>query len=237
MKPFSTAFLAVLFFASAGHADVRYSTHVEVRRTTGADRADTTRIGAVVEGVALPGDSVTYIGADSVRIEQSQGATKSVVLIRPDGQFILDPDRRTYVRVAQLDDLLKGAEPLTASTFKRTGSFATILGIRAEHIEFTVSVPLPIAPLPGFPTVITMKGDVWLGNLPGSQGAGLRIATGLTKTLPTGLEGIALRQVMRSDEFGYEVETTVNELMEGPVPLEMFSVPSNYRDITGTPLR
>lgn len=237
MNPLPAALCALLLFASIGHADVRYATHVEVRRTAGANRGKIPDLGTIMQALAPPGDTVTYVGADSIRIEQSRGATKSVVLLRPDGQFILDPDARTSVRVAELVEVLESAGSLPPPAFKRTGEFATILGIRAERLEFTMSVPLPITPPPGFPTVMTMKGEVWLGNLPGTSGAGLRKATGLTTTLPAGLEGMVLRQIMRSDEFGYEVETTVKELVEGPVPVEMFSVPSNYRDITSAPLR
>ena len=210
----------VLVCSSVAHADLRYKTHVEVRGMT-----------------TPPEDTVTFVAADAVRIEQSINGRKVVVLLRPDGQTVLDPERRTYTRIPQLGDVLKQAAAQPPPTFRRTGEFATIQGVRAERVEVTMPVTLPVIPPAGFPTAVTMTGDIWLSEAFKTVGPGVRKAVGLAGELPAGLEGMVLRQMLRSTEFGYEIESTVTELSDMAIAPEMFSIPKGYREVSPFNLR
>ena len=232
MKPAISILCLVLVDASPARADIRYTTHVEVRQQAQTKGGTGVSFSAVLQALTPPGDTVTYVGTDAIRIERL-GPTGSVVLLRADGQVVIDAGARTYSRVPELGDLIKEATALPPPTFRRTGEFATILNLRAERIELKISVPLPIAPPRGFPTVMVMTGDVWLADGYTSYGEGVRKATGLVASLPAGLDGLVLRQTLRSAEFGYEIESRVTELVEGPIAPELFAVPAGYRDITG----
>jgi hypothetical protein len=48
-------------------------------------------------------------------------------------------------------------------------------------------------------------------------------------------EGMIVRHVTRSVQFGYEVEYTVDELREAPLPAELFGIPEGFRQVP-TPL-
>ena len=232
MKNVCLTLCVLLAYSSAVQADLRYTTHIEVRRLEPPGRGNDQDVGRLIQMLTPPGDTVTFVGADAVRIEQWHEGKKIVILLRPDDQIILDPDARTYTRVPKLGDVLKEASAQPPPRFRRTGDFTVIHGIRAERVEITMPVTLPVIPPPGFPTVVTMTGEVWLSNAFKAPGAGVQKALGLTGGLPTGLDGMILRQILRSAEFGYELESTVTELIEGPIAPETFSVPEGYREIS-----
>ena len=237
MKHVCPTLCILLVYGSGVYADVRYTTHVDVRRVEGSSPGKGPDIAAVMQMLMPAGDTVTFVGTDAIRIEQSREGRTVIILLRSDGQMILDPDARTYTRVPELGSVLKEAAAQPPPTFRRTGVFALIHGIRAERVEVTMPVTLPVIPPPGFPTVLTMTGEVWLSDAFKTYGPGLQKALGLTSRLPTGLEGMVLRQILRSAEFGYEVESTVTELTDGPIVPAMFSIPEGYREISRTGLR
>ena len=216
----------VTFSASVAQADLRYTTRVEVRSSVAqsAGRVD----GGVVQALGPARDTVTFVSADAVRIEHSSGNTKSILLWRPDGPLVLDPEERTYRPIPELREAVASARSLPPPGFRRTNEFATVFGLRAERVEVTMSLPLPTPP-PGFPTVIEMSGELWLADVHRALGDGLRKVTGLTGGLPAGIEGIVLRQIVRNAQLGIEIESTVTDLVEGPIAAAMFEVPSGYR--------
>jgi hypothetical protein len=217
----------VTLSASVANADLRYTTRVEVRRSV-AQSAGRVDVGAV-QALGPAGDTVTFVSADAVRIEHSSGNTKSILLWRPDGPLVLDPDERTYRPIPELREALASARSLTPPRFRRTGEFAMVLGVRTERVDVTMSLPLPTTPPPGFPTVIEMSGELWLADVHRALGEGLRKTTGLTGGLSAGIEGIVLRQIVRNAQLGIEIESTVTDLVEGPIAAEIFEVPSGYR--------
>ena len=228
---------SLLLFVSPAYADLRVTTHVDVRRVEGTSPGKDPDIAALMQMLMPSGDAVTFVGTDAIRIEQSREGKTVIILLRSDGQMILDPDARTYTRVPQLGNVLKEAAAQPSPTFRRTGDFALIHSVRAERVEVTMPVTLPVVPPPGFPTVLTMTGEVWLSDAFKTYGPGLQKALRLTGRLTTGLEGMALRQTLRSAEFGYEVESTVTELSDEPIAPAMFSIPEGYREISGIGLR
>jgi hypothetical protein len=217
------------------HADLRYTTHVEVRAQ--AQTTKDPRVAAMMRIMMPPGDTVTFLGGDAIRIEQATDGKKVVILLRADGQTLLDPDARTYTRIPRLGDVLKQAASQPTPTFRRTGDFATIHGLRAERVEVTMPVTLPVVPPAGLPTVVTMTGEIWLSAAFRTLGAGVQKAVGFTAPLPSGLEGMVLRQILRSVEFGYEVESNVTELSDSPIAPAMFTIPKDYREVSPFSLR
>ena len=210
------ALLLLLLTASIAHADLRYTTKVELRVAA-----------AAIKAFMPPGETATFLSNDALRIEQLNGHTKTILLVNGDGSFLLAPDARTYVRLPDLVDLLSGT-PLPTPTFRRTGEFATLFGLKAERADLTVSIPLPTT-LPGVPTVATMRGDIWVADAYREHGRTLRKAIGFVPALPAGIEGIVLRQTLRNEQMGIEIDYVVTQLAEGPIPAAMFEVPPGYR--------
>lgn len=217
-------FLSICFFglaASAADADLRYRTRVEARTTSAGLNA------------AMPaGEMVMLIKGDAIRIEQERGATRSVLLIRPDGQFVLDFNARTYWRMPDTLAALTHSGAADPPTLRRTGEMATILGLRAERVEVTMSVPLPIPPPPGMPSVVPMTGELWVADAHRSYATNISRAIGRSGAAPPGIEGIVLRQLVRNARLGIEIEHTVTEIIEAPVAAEMFELPEGFRRIT-----
>ena len=225
----SALFLAVC--APAAHADLRYTTRVEVRRTSGgAAGPDAAAIDVWLQALMPPGETRTFVGGGAIRIEQMMGTTRAIVLMRPDGQFVVYPDLRAYWRVATPGKLLADSRATAQTTFRRTGEFITMLGVRAERIPLTLPIVLPLTPPAGFPTRMTFEGDIWVADVYREEARGLQKALGVT-VFPPGIEGMVLRQVLRSAELGYEVESTVVELVDGPISPDMFVVPLGYREL------
>ena len=69
----------------------------------------------------------------------------------------------------------------------------------------------------------------WLADAYREHGRTLRKAIGFVPALPSGIEGIVLRQTLRNEQMGIEIDYAVTELVEGPIPADMFEVPPGYR--------
>jgi hypothetical protein len=230
MKHFIITIIVLTSSTSVVHADLRYTTHVEVRLTpvsTGSNPGFT-QIATLLQAIAPAGDSCTYLSRDAARVEASMGMG-SVILFRQDGPVMLDPATRTYWRMPALRAISATAAAAPA-TFRRTGEFSTILGLRAERVVFTTSLPLPVA-IAGFPSMLTMEGELWVAN------AHTAYAKSLSRVLDLAMasgapEGFVLRQTMRNVQFGYEIEFMVTDVAETPVPTTMFAVPEGYREVS-----
>lgn len=208
------------FSGSIANADLHYRMRVHVRSASAQLKE------------ALPaGETIMLVKGDSIRVEQVSGAARSVLLMRPDGQFVLDLDARTYWRIPETQAVLTSPATAPSPTFRRTGEFTTILGLRVERVEVTMSVPVPITPPPGFPTVLPMTGELWVSNAYRPYVRSVSRAIGLSGAPTSGLEGIVLRQVVRNAQFGIEIEHVVTELTETPLADEMFELPDGFRVI------
>ena len=227
--------LSIVFLITsspAAYADLRYTTRVEVRRTaTSAESPNAAAIDAVLQALMPPGETRTFVTGDAIRIEQTSGTTRSVVLLRSGGQFIVYPDSRAYWRIPTLGDLLGDPRSTPQATFRRTGEFNTMLGVRTERIQVTLPIVLPVTPPAGFPTRMTLEGEAWVADAYREEARGVQKALRPT-VLPPGVEGMVLRQVLRNAEFGYEIESTVVELVEAPLAPDMFLIPDGYREIS-----
>lgn len=204
---------------SNAEADLRYRTRLEVRTPS------------ELKAAMPPAETVMLIKGDAIRIEHAQGAVRSVLLIRPDGQFVIDLNARTYWRIPELQAVLTPPATAASPTFRRTGESTIILGLQAERVEVTMSLPLPVTPPPGFPTLLPMTGELWVADAYRPYAKSISRAIGLSRSLTSGLEGIVLRQVMRNAQFGIEIEHVVTELIETPVAAETFELPQGFRVI------
>ena len=230
MKPttklIAAAVILLAIDSPAARADIRFTTRVVVRPIATAPRPATVAP-IVPPGLASPGETKTFIAGGSVRIEQMVGTARSVVLIRPDGQFILFPDSQTYLRAPGLGAPAGGGS--LSPTFTRTGEFSTVLGHRCERVLVQMSLALPVTPPAGFPTRVTFDGEMWLADAYRSEGETLRKTVALVSNLPAGLEGMVMRQVFRNNQLGYEIESTVLDITDGPIAAEMFEFPPGFR--------
>ncbi len=227
MKLLVAVTLLLTFGVPAAHADIRFTSRVVVRPLPAAAPTTPAEI-AMLKGLPGPSETTTFVAGGSVRIEQTVGTTRSVVLIRPDGQFVLFPDSQTYMRAPILPDSLAGAGS-QAPTFTRTGEFSTLLGLRCERVLVQMSVALPVTPPAGFPTRLTFDGELWLADAYRPEGEALRKTIALAGSLPAGLDGMVMRQLFRNERLGYEIESTVLDLTDGPIAAETFEIPAGYR--------
>ena len=214
------------------YADLRYTTRVEIRRASGSASADIVAIGALLQGLMPPGITTTLVSGDAIRIEQTIGTTRSVVLMGPAGHCILYPDQQTYWRMPELGNLLADSLSSPAPTFVRTGEFMTLLGLRAERIQVTMPIVMPVMLPAGAPTRMTLEGELWVADAYRADARGVQKALGPIASLTGILEGMVLRQRLRHPESGYEIESTVVDLNDGAIPADMFRVPPGYRQVS-----
>jgi hypothetical protein len=177
----------------------------------------------------------------------------SAVIQRADGTSV-GVDVRTgtwWKMVDPLSDpkaveMMANAKPEV--TTKRTGEFATLAGLKAEHVSLTMQVALPLPPeaaqlppqlLAMIPKEIKADGQVWMAD------AHAKYSRGMTRAFVTGplsaigldkqvndLQGLMLRLVMKVSLLaGYELETLVSKVAEEDVPDTVFEVPAGYKEI------
>ena len=195
-------------------------------------------------------DMTAIVGEKGARIEYSQSTfglpAGVVILVQPNGDVLmLDPKQRLYLRMtgkeaAEMWSQL-GTQPVT--TYKRTGEFATMMGLKAERIAFEWSWPRPLDAdekkllPPNAPEAIVLTGEVWVAVDQFKRYAPMAVRSnalssfGMNKLLQ---EGIVLKSVIRSQTFGgKEIETVVTSLAEERVPADVFQIPAGYKQVTG----
>ena len=210
--------VCVLSLSTAtAEADLRYTTRLEVRMP------------AEFKLATPPIETLMLVKDGTIRIEHTQGTARSVLLIRPDGQFVLNLDQGTYRRIPDVQAVLSPRAAVASPAFRSTGEFTTILGLRAQRVEVTMSVPLPMTPPPGVPTVLPVTGDLWVADAYRTYTRSISDALGLSIAPTPPLDGIVLRQVVRNAQFRIEIEQVVTELTEGPLLAEMFELPQGFR--------
>lgn len=238
-----TAMVLMMLAASAAHADLRYVARLEVRSLPSAETlAGMARMAAVMMLNQLPrGETITFINDTAARVEIREAAgvmarAGIVMLARDAAMLVLDAANRTYWTLPAPPPLLftPGLEPDVRYT--RTGDFATVAGVRAERVTFTMSAAVPFTMPPGFPTRVATDGELWVTDEFKSYGAIMARTLSALGTLPAGApEGMVVRHITRSTQFGYEVEYTVADLRETPLAAELFEIPDGFRKVP-TPL-
>jgi hypothetical protein len=240
------------------HADLKYTTHTEMKPVTGPAPATPANpllgmIGTQMVQQMLPGgpaDTVYIIGANGMRMEFVKGGISgspegTVMLLMTNGDIVqLNSRNKTYWKstAAQMGALLQSMGMQPQVTVKPGTDTVTIAGIRAKRSDFEINIALPIpeemrAQLPpGMPTAISMSGEMWAATTPYekylpvlSKAAPLVGGMGMSKLIES---GITMRQVTRSDLFaGQQLEMVVTSIGEEAVPASQFAVPADYTEV------
>jgi hypothetical protein len=238
-------------FAASLRADVRYTMRVEVRETA-VQAADASNpllelIRKQLVSVIAPGGAVEYALAASdggARIEfrtATSGIPAGGVLLAPadGGSVVLDPGTRTYWSVTRAIRKPSSSPFVAERPPARTGDVATISGVRAERVTFSVRlVPGPSSsPLPDdVVDLLQLEGDVWVTEE-------VRVPRAVTDMINPMLQLLGLesavgdrfvvRQVLRGPLLGsHEIETLVTGIDSTPLPPGELRVPEGYREVT-----
>jgi Domain of unknown function (DUF4412) len=253
VKHLLAAMVVVAFVSVPLHAELKYTTHMEVKKTAAAQPANP-MIGimgdAVMKQMVPDGaaDLVYLVGDKGARVEYLQAAmglpAGTINLITLDGTIvILNPKEKTYWKTTTAETLerMKAAGvPIPEIAVKRTGQFDTVAGAKCEVLTFDWKMPLPIpegarATLPpDFPSSIAMTGDSCVTTDAYKQYAdvinkgvnAMMAAMGFDK-LTQG--GIPLRQTFSMS--GFEMRTTVTQIGEEPAPEHAFDIPADYKEV------
>jgi hypothetical protein len=238
--------LLVAVSTTAVNADLRYTLRTEARPSTAPSSTPPnplfTMLSTIVLGmIAPPGGTeiVVTVGDRATRVDYARAfaiiPAGGAVLVTDTGTVVLNPAAKTYWKMPKME-AMPGMGTPTLSV-KRTGKFATVAGIRAEHAIIEIKMPLPAAgaTLPGLPPELNMSGEAWfsdahkkyarpsgaLGGFAGSIGLG---------ALDTA--GFLMRSVLRSELFGQqELETVVTDLREGAVAPSTFEIPTGFTEV------
>jgi len=249
--------LSVLLVAGAAvplHAELKYTLHVELKKLESATPPANPMLaglGDMLGQQLLPGgpaDVIYIIGEKGTRVEFLKAAMGqpegTITLALADGTMVvLNPKDQTYWKtpVEGATSAVQAAGFKPTTTAKRTGEFATIAGVRCERVLVDMKLDLPIPEAmraslpPGFPTSLSMDGESCVTTEQfqkyaelGARNKALDVlsALGLDKILPG---GIVLRQTMRFS--GVEMESVVTAIGEEEVPVALFSVPADYKEV------
>ena len=256
MKPIAAVLTIVLCATASLHAELKIVSRTSVRPATTPTGSPSTLTFAMFGDMMLsliagkgPVDMTAIVSEMAARIEYAQSTfgmpAGVVMLVHANGDMeMLNPAERTFIRttakeVTEMWSQL-GAQP--TMTYKRTGEFSTVAGLRAERIAFEWTMDLGLSPeekkaLPAdAPAVMTITGDIWVAADRYKQYAPMTVRThaglaslGMNKLLS---EGVALRSVMRSREFnGQEIETIVTSIGEEKAPASTFQIPAGYKPV------
>lgn len=240
-------------------ADLKYTTHTEMKPATGPAPATPANplvamIGGQMVQQMLPGgpaDTIYTIGANGMRTEFVKGGMSgspegTVMLTMANGDVIqLNSKDKTYWRstTTQMSAMMQSMGMQPEVTVKPGTETMTVAGVRAKRSDFTITIPLPIpaelrAQLPpGMPTAISMNGEVWAATAPYekylsvlSKAGPLMAGMGMSNKLIEA--GITMRQITRSDLFGgQQLEMVVTQIGEETVPASLFAIPADYKEV------
>jgi Domain of unknown function (DUF4412) len=246
-----TAAACVFALAVPSWADLHYTMHTEARQVTPTEPANTMFVMAsdmmvqtmLPEG---PADSIFWLSDKDTRIELTKAnlmmPAGSVILHLADGTMaLLNPKDKTYWKISipqMMPPMMSALSQLKPEmSFVHTGEFATIAGIRAEHITSTSTINLPSppagTPVPvGMPTSITTSADLWMADQYANYSALARATAAMMGLDALAPEGFMLKSVMRISIFPeYEIESVVTEIKEEPAPADAFEIPANYMEM------
>jgi hypothetical protein len=249
MSPRAIAVLAAASISVAPvRAELKYTMKLEARASTVPSGSPPnpllTMIGSLLLGtIAPPGGVVmtTIVGQRGARTEYDRAyavlPAGAAMLTSPDGTIvIIDPSTRTYWRDTGSRSI--GGAVMATAAFKRTGTFATIAGVRAERTTLDVRAPLPLPEgmqLPALPPEIAMTGEVWLSSQYGryvQAAAGFTGLPGLARIFDkVSVPGFPMRFIVRSDLFGdQQIESVVTSIGEVTAAPDAFQIPAGYME-------
>src|SRR5262245_31294163 len=125
--------VALACVAAPAGAELRYTTHMEVRPLPGASNHPLAALAGPLALSQLPsGDTTVIAGPSGARVELGAGfafvPTGAILLVKDGAIDVLNPGERTFFRLPVPPAGLLG---MAKTTLKRTGEFATVAGLRA----------------------------------------------------------------------------------------------------------
>jgi hypothetical protein len=255
MKHIIAAFCLVLTVSARLSAELKYTMHMEMKKTDAAPSQPVNPLlatmGAAVMKQIVPdgtADIVYLIGEKGARAEFTKAAmgqpAGSINLARPDGVLIvMNPTAKTYWKTtsqAGLTAMQAAGVPAPEVTAKRTGQFETISGVKCEVVQFDWKMPLPIPEaaresMPAdFPAAITMNGDSCTATDQYQKYAevALKAVSGMMTVMgfdKIAQGGLILRQTMSM--MGMEMRSTVTQISEEAAPEGAFEIPADYKEV------
>jgi len=229
-------------------ADLQYTIRTEAHPSTvaptGPGNPLFTMLSSLVLGMIAPpgGTEMTVtVGEHGTRVDYPRAFAMvpagGSVIVLPDGEMVvLNQSAKTFWKAPRLDVAsgLNGTAP--SVTIQRTGTFASVAGVRAEHAAVEIKVALPAAAaLPGLPPDLVMSGDAWFSDAHKRYVRPAGVLSGLAGSI--GLDGLSdagflMRSVLRSELFGQqELESLVTNIRETDVPPAMFQVPEGFTEV------
>jgi hypothetical protein len=242
--------VAAAMAVPAAAAELQYTVHLEAHASSVPAAPPTSPVlallGPMVVGViAPPGglDTTITVGARGMRVDYPVAylmiPAGGSMITRPDGSIVvLDPAAKTYWKMAGLSASTAAAGVKPTVEVKRTGTFATIAGLQAEHATVTIHAALPVsvgAGMPGLPSELVITGEAWLSDRY-KQYSGLTSSlvggTGVLGLNPENMGGFLVRALLRGELFGpQELETVVTHLVEITAPANYFDIPAGFTEV------
>ncbi len=190
-------------------------------------------------------------GRTELRGRWSMMPSGSVMLSRggDSNSYVLNPAEKTYYVVkpdaVKMPDLPGGLTlPKPEVTVKPTGTFETIVGHRAERIDVSWRMALPVPEgtdlPPGVPTSVDLQLEQWCAPDVKGPTAERALAVGaMAKMLP----GMGFEELLQSCSFplrsrmrmslmpGYELLMSVTSITDvSPAP-DAFAIPTGYKEV------
>jgi hypothetical protein len=174
---------------------------------------------------------------------------KGSVILYPVGQtdgYVLNPGEKTdYVlKMPQAPTLPAGMTlPKPEISVKPSGTFEIIAGHRAERVNISFRMPIPVPEgvdlPPGMPTELTLDLENWCATDLKMPAAAMRLLNGVAQSMPGfGLDEmakacpIAMRSRMRMSMMpGYELVTNITSASEASPSPDMFSLPAGLKEV------
>jgi len=254
LKNLFAALVIVGIVSTPLRAELKYTTHLEIKKTAAPAQPMNPMIGimgdAVMKQMVPEGaaDLVYLVGDKGARVEYLQAAmglpAGTINLITLDGTItILNPKEKTYWKTTTAETLEKmkaAGVPLPDIAVKRTGQVETVAGAKCELLTFDWKMALPIpegarASLPPyFPSTLAMTGDSCVTTDSYKQyadvinkGANAMMAAMGFDKIAQG--GIPLRQTLSM--AGFEMRMAVTQIGEEAAPEHAFEIPADYKEI------
>jgi len=242
---------------TGGGGGLRFVYALKIERNNTASPSDPVATMAVEnfrKGV-LPEGSVEMefvTDGQSVRTElrgPMSGLPKGSVVLFPAGQaagYVLNPAEKTYfvLRPPQMPPLPPGATlPKPAVTVKPSGTFETIAGLKAEKVNMSWSMPMPVPPgaevQPGMPKDISMEYENWCAPDIRMPAAAMKLMQGAEQSIQgLGFETFtkacpfAVRSRMRMSAMpGVDVVSEVTSFRRDNPSPDLFKLPPGYTEV------
>jgi hypothetical protein len=250
---------SAVVLSAQSSSGLRFVMKMELQQVTGGDQQAanpmTAMIADMFKKTVLPEGSVEMeflTDGQSVRTEMHGSMAtlaKGSVVLYPAGQtdgYVLNPAEKTYyvLKVPQAPTLPAGMTlPKPEISVKPSGTFETIVGHRAERVNISFRMPIPVPEgvdlPPGIPTELTLDIENWCATDLKMPAAAMRLMGGAAQSMPGfGLDEMikacpfALRSRMRMSMMpGYEILSTVTSASDASPSPDLFKLPAGLKEV------